>query len=364
MSEIENIDLQGTNWLADIRGVHIGSAHVRFIEKSGKLTVDIIAKINGEILAIYGVQDDEHPNKFQLVSEEAKKTLGTELAGTLIIDDASLEKILASYELADGSRGPIAFIPDFNQPQEGQAREKQIPSITSPPQLIVGEGELGAVTLYRSELNALLDLLRSLIGGASEPIITAQVNGNRVTQYAKDFLSLSELPYRLNQMQITITSSGLGIQKSINIDLKPYADSTFWIQSDEKIWSNGVQRSIEKFFEGCSSVGTTFLRKYGLNFNAFLLLSVLILTPDLAMLMRILLMVVAVVLIVVIKKMHDFVPNSRVYLDDTKRFFLVREWPVIATSTFTILATTVIIAMFNLLSSDVALSWLKGLLPD
>ena len=163
----------------------------------------------------------------------------------------------------------------------GGAVSSKGPTQLDPLQLVSRQVGLGAITMYRSDVEGLAERLTSHIPNSDAPVIEAEFGDTKITQYKSDFLSRNDIPDRLDNITIRLTEKTSGIQRLINVTLTKDGNSNLHVQSDDTTWTIGTTVDLESFLRDRASFGTNFLRKHGLTLNAFIFLTAIAFLPDL-----------------------------------------------------------------------------------
>lgn len=343
-----------------MRGTHIGSAFATFRKQEGQLVCDLRFNINGQITVFDGtVALGDHPSiAIDAKAEPDSKELDRP-SGTISIDKLENGVLQGRWELEDGSAGTI----DLAQRGATPTPSQDVAALSTPQrpvQIIANEFPIGAATVYRNELEALIGKLRSYFDGKFEPVVTTKIDGRTVIQFANDFLNKPDLPHRVSEIRINISNNKPGIQSSATINLAEEKGSHVVVQSDDPYWVAGAGTELRDFVERFTSKQFHFLKTYGLNFNALIFLISIILLPSLVLIDRIIFFTFVILLLFVFKKVHSLIPNTTVYLDETGRAPLRRQWPAIYSTVAGSIIIIILAWIFEILDSlDVSQMLLK-----
>jgi len=188
---------------------------------------------------------------------------------------------------------------------------------------------LGAMTLYRTDLERLITEMESLVGKPCRTAIRATENEQIVVEPAEKYLSRKD--YLDVVRVLTISTSEITdapLKRIATVSLNDDGSSEMVISSPDEIWTAAVALRLEKFLGQFSSRFTGWLRRNGLNINSFILIAILIWMPDRPLWQRIVVFTLGVLLIAGIVKSHRLVPYNRVYLDpDRQKKPFAKELP-------------------------------------
>ena len=294
-------------WVGTLRGARVGPLY--WAEVEGGRGDFSATTADGKTLAFESRRDDHDARKIMLIAK-APDAASRVSVGSLSIDHRDEQICRGTWALSDGSRGIFDL--------EAVARGVPAAAVSQPgaAQLWNKEVLLGAVTLYRSDLERLLAELRSFVPEPATTFIRATEGGQVIVYQADAYLARGDKPDLLKDMTIVreeIVSSGF--KKIVTINLNNTGENNIVVSSPDELWTAAVAQRVDGFMRQFTSVFTGMLRKHGLNVNSLILLSVLIVMPDYHIRTRLLIGAGAVLIILLIAGSHKYIPFARVYLD-------------------------------------------------
>jgi len=356
-----NIDEIGPiegHWLGEIRGTHIGNAFLRVYRSNGELISDLRINIQGEVTVFDGRVNAGPPMTIDLVPHvEPGIEIDQSLVGRMTIGNIHTDGFSSEWELSNGARGIAKWIATTVSQGTTTVQTPLVP--IRPAQLISKEVPIGAVTIYRTELEGLIQKLKSLCSNDIEPVITATIDNGKVIMYAKDILARGDLPSSVNECTISIADNQPNAQKSIVINFNKQSESNVVVQGPDETWSTGASVDLTEFMKRYTSYGTTAFRKYGLLINAFIFLSAIIVIPDFDIVERVLLIIVIYTVMIAFISLHALVPNTVIYFDDTKRNPFRRQLPTIYSAVLATGIVAVVTILFKYLPVTSWVLWLR-----
>src|SRR6185312_9605775 len=210
---------------------------------------------------------------------------------------------------------------------------------------------------------AIVSRLSQTIPSPAQVVITAELDGNDVTQFADVFLKRTDLPNSLRHLKLNISDSGQPFARSIFFVISNREGCRFNVQSDDRTWTNGAYASLLELSNRYVSKGLVLFQRYGLNLNGLIFLAALVMLPSLPIVPRIIFLFGVIALLFAFKRLHDSFIRTRVYLDDRTRFTLMREYPAILSAVIASAIIGLVSLLFKALSSNEPFSWLFYLFP-
>lgn len=243
---------------------------------------------------------------------ELKPESSDEVFGTGIIETTNESQITGSWKFVAGAAG--LFDLTRHQPQQEQVQAQQVATT----RVWSREVPLGAVTLYRSDLQRLVAEMRGLIERPCTIAVRAIEAGNIVVEDVDTYLNRPDFVDVLRVFTISaeeITNQPLKRIATLRLE----EDSTnIFVGSTEEMWTTAAAHRLESYVKQFTSRTTGWLRRYGLNINAFILIAILIWMPDRPLFERVVVFSLGVLVIAGIARSHRLIPFNRVYLDPEK----------------------------------------------
>jgi hypothetical protein len=191
--------------------------------------------------------------------------------------------------------------------------------------------QLGSVRLFKDDVFQLVSFIKKDFS-TGRAIVTYTQRGSELTKYADDFFSQLDGVDQLNYLKLVIQEpEAYGINRVIVIELVANGTSEIRISGINESWVLGKAESIYQTLKPKQNSLVTTYRKYGLNLNGAIFVAMLIVIPEITGWKDRGLFVIAVFsllnfLLFVHKK---FIPNTAIYLEQTKPGYLKRAWPSI-----------------------------------
>ncbi|WP_146001626.1 hypothetical protein [Sphingobium fuliginis] len=231
-----------------------------------------------------------------------------------MLEENSPERRSGTWRLWNGMEGIFNLIP-------------ALPALSSTPspsaaplvQFWNKDTPLGAITLYRSDLERLIAELENFVPDPRLTVIRANESDQTIVNKADIYLSRKDYPEVVRIMMISCEEIvSQGYRKIITLNLNDDGSSTLGVSSPDELWTAAVSMQTEKFMRQFTSGPTGWFRKRGLNINALILMAVIIWMPDRPLIERVFGFIAAAIVIFVIVKSHQLIPYTRVYLNPDK----------------------------------------------
>lgn len=223
-----------------------------------------------------------------------------------------------------------------------------------PEQLYNRTIEIGSARLFKEDLIQLISFLEKDFT-VGRTVITYKERGCDLTKFASSFLEEHEGIDQLNSIKIVIQEpEAHGINRVIVIELVSSDNSAIKVTGLNESWVIGKAESISEFLKGKqNSIATTY-RKYGLNLNGLIFVVMLIVLPEIVKWKERAIFVVAVFfLLIFLLYIHNkFIPNTAIYLQQSKPSFLKRTWPSIFSWVATVFGSVIAAILFYVLTKS------------
>jgi len=201
-----------------------------------------------------------------------------------------------------------------------------------PEQFYTSNASLGALRLYAKDLTELVQFIRKdfVVG---RPVATYTVRGNEVTKYFDDFQTEAPSLKELRRLKVTIQEpEAHGINKIVVVELNnALGQNEIRVQGINESWVVGKAEAIGRILRTFEKGLVTTYKKFGLTFNQFIFLAMLVLIPAIDLLwQRAAFVVIVMVLLGFLYWLHSkFIPIAVVYLGAKEPTWLQRVWPSI-----------------------------------
>lgn len=304
---------QTRRWLGVLRGSRTGTLFL--VESAGADPILAIGFTGAGDLRLRAVRKEESV-QVELWDENGRRF------GEATIEHESHKHFRGSWSFVSGAQGVF----DLELHSEEAPSE---PVAALPDQLWNREVPLGAMTLYRADLERLIAEMESLVPTPSQTVIRATENEHIIVEPANKYLLRKNYIDVVRVMTLSTSEITNAPWKRVaTVSLNDDGSSQMIISSPDEIWTTAVALRLEKFLGQFSSRFTGWLRRNGLNINSFILIAILIWMPDRPLWQRIVVFALGVLLIAGIVKSHRLVPFNRVYLDpDRQKKPFAKELP-------------------------------------
>ncbi|GHZ98112.1 hypothetical protein VCSRO177_3562 [Vibrio cholerae] len=184
--------------------------------------------------------------------------------------------IRGDWESTIGTGGTFeAFPHDVSKIEQDPSSIKSVPEQIHNKRIV-----LGSVRLFNEDVHQLVDFMkRDFTEGKA--IITCNIRGSEVTKYASDFLENLDSTEELNYLKIVIQEpEAHGINRVVIVELVASGESAIRVSGINESWVLGKAEAIDQLLKPKQNLLITTYRKYGLNLNSAIFLSMLIVIPE------------------------------------------------------------------------------------
>lgn len=305
------MDQQGNiethRWLGTLRGSRTGTLYLESRDNGPSL---LVIGFTGAGDVRLNATDNESNGTIDLFVEETNQKFGSAK-----IEWQSDDKATGSWQFATGAAGVFDLVRYADAPV---ASAETTTNLTD--QVLNREVPIGAVTLYRPDLERLIAEMESLVPKPNITTIRATENGQIVVQSATKYLERKDYVDVVRVLTVsTAEVSEKPIKRIANVMLDNDGSSQILISSPDEIWTEAAASRLSKFLDQFSSKLTGWLRRQGLNINTIILFAILIWIPDRPLFERVIVFGLGVILIAMIAKSHSMLPYNRVYLDPERQ---------------------------------------------
>lgn len=318
-----------TRWIGGLNGSRVG--HLFWTENEDGVGELSLGQPDGKTLKFSIRQRNDDPQKYDLeIATEG--TTNLQHIGVLEVENGNQSLRVGSWSLNDGSAGTFeVFVKKI-----GEASSNDNPLEKSQVQIANKDVPLGAITLYRSDLDRIIAELESYFSEPVIPIIRAREGSQVVVRNAAEYLARGDLPEKLKELTIAVEVNSLhGLKKVVNLTLSDDLDSKISVSSPDELWTEAVASRLGSFMGEFTSTFTGFLRRHGLNVNTVFLVILLIALPEFELFERVVLTTLVVLLMLLVARSHKLVPYARIYLaPDRVRKPYSKEIPSMVLSLF------------------------------
>jgi hypothetical protein len=313
MTEAEARALFAGQWIGDLRGSVVGNLYVVF-KADQSISMDVHANSGGDAAVLAGPVDvSTNPPSAVLtptpaaVARATEKSVSLSDRATVQFDTVTAEQISGRWASSDGDAGVFHLSP-ANTTQAG------ISSPQGPVEIVSRTHVLPKFRLYRSDLVDIALKLKEVIRTPNDVVISARIDGNDVLTFAQEFFKSATLPDELSAIRLSLTETKAFAPKSINVVFSNEIPPSLTINSDDRVWVNGVFADLDRHMRRYYTWFLDKFQKHALNLNGIALLIALGALPTLPTLFsRYVFLVVVIVLIAGFKWFHDRINRVRVF---------------------------------------------------
>ena len=201
----------------------------------------------------------------------------------------------------------------------------------------------GSVRLYGNDLKKLIQIIKKdFVQG--RVVITYDFNGHKITKYAEDFFNeISDIKI-LRAITINIQEPEFnGINRSVVIEFAEYFGSVIRVSSSSETWVVGKAETLKKALTDYERFIVTNYRRYGLDINFLIFLTMLVAMPEIQNWPERLSFVLCIlVLLLFLLRLHrKFIPNTLITNEKKNISLFKRNWPTILSLLMTIVSALI-----------------------
>ena len=314
MTEDEAWQFLTGQWIGDLRGSIVGNLYVVFKNEDKSITVDVRANSGGEVVVLRGQIDvsTSPPSAVLAVTPVAgsdAKNNEEDVAKrtTIQFDTATAQHISGRWENDGGDAGIFLLNP-------GQTTQGDNVAAHKPVEIVSRTQQLPKFRLYRSELIDIAIKMKEMIETPNDVVINARIEGIDTVMLARSFFERPNLPDELNTIRLSLSETKSFAPKSISIAFSNETPPSLTINSDDRVWVNGVFADLDKHMRRYYTWFIEKFQKNALSFNGIALLIAIGALPTLpSLLSRYLFLAIVIALMVGFKKFHDHINRVRIF---------------------------------------------------
>lgn len=201
--------------------------------------------------------------------------------------------LMGEWETSIGTAGTFNLFPHGGQEEAHEG--------SSPNQLYVSSRDIGALRLYRPDIDELLETLQRKFP-QSKPVISYIDRGAERSIYADEFVNAVRNIEKLAALRITVQApAGAGFRKILTIDLGQNYNRVTTNGPDES-WVLGEAEATASSLRLREQKLSTAIGRYRININQFVFFAALVLMPDLPLQERTIFFSSVIILIILADK--------------------------------------------------------------
>lgn len=311
----------GKLWAGRVYGTNTGNLFIQF-DKAGPEISGILrfmdSVLGPAVYSITGTFDES----LKIVGKPAQEgtSLGDLTAEARLTPEGNLR---GTWFTSLGTGGTFeAFPHDVPAPRSAPP---------GPEQLYTKNIALGSIRLFAQDIRQLLDYIRQDFN-IGRPVVTYNLRGGQVSRYVEDFKRDAESLGRIDYLKITVQEpEAYGINRLVVVELNAFGANEVRVQGVQESWVIGKAEALASMLKRYQSILVTTYKKFGLNLNQFVFLTMLVIMPSVpALTDRVFFAVAVFVLLTGMLWLHArFIPNASIYLGEASPTFISRSWPTV-----------------------------------
>lgn len=318
----------GRIWAGNVYGTNTGNFFLKFdaVEPNVKGTLRLLDPVYG--VAIY-VVEGTYSETLELTGKVEQHQEGT-THGTISISGrlTSEGSLRGEWTSSIGTGGTFIAHPHDQEKLADQPTEKS----SIPEQIYTHVIQLGSVSLYAADVLALVSELKKEFQGA-RLIATYSTGLGESTKYADDFVQEFDRLKSLTYLKLQIQEpEAHGINRVAVVELRAFGSNEVRVQGINESWAIGRAHALANFFKSFENIIVTGYKKFGLNLNSAIFLSMLVAIPEIHSILNRAVFVGAVIgMLALLLMMHSkFIPNATIKLSGPAPNRAARLLPTIA----------------------------------
>lgn len=312
------------NWAGRIYGTNTGNVFCNL--KLDKDNITGTARINDDSygLSVFTISGKQNSLiELQLTQYSDKEELTNPVIIEVKLRLQNDGNIIGNWLSKNGLAGVIALYPHRNIDSK---------DFSSDPQQIYSKTvRLGSIRLFRKDIEEIISHIEKDFP-EGRLIISYYKFGSEVIKFADDFLNEADSLGELKGIKLSIQDTASNnVNRIVNVDLLPRENSEIRISGSNESWVLGKAESIKNQFSRFTNKLITNYKRYGLTLNSLIFFIMLILIPEINPISKRAIFVVSVIILLSILVLvhRRYIPNTIIFLTDTKPSVIKRIWPSI-----------------------------------
>lgn len=261
-------------WIGNTYGTHPANLFVEFSNNNGAIAVTIRAASQNisEVKTFIGscIQNE---NSITSSINEISEKLQTGITGNIVLTVISENQLEGSFELSDQTKGVIK-ISRF-------LFSNAINNRSQPLQIIAKEIPLNyPLKIYKKDINKIITIMQELSTPSGTLIITEQARGTKIIKYANDYLNTKEHQSTIDSLSFTTQTMVAGFTNTLTLNLNRHGPSYIISQSADFLWSHATPILLKEILELNTNKLLGLYKKFGLEINGLLFLTLLVILPS------------------------------------------------------------------------------------
>lgn len=339
----------GKLWTGNVFGTNTGNLFVELVQTPSGVsgTLRFIDNIAG--LVIYKVNGEFADGKLQLQGSSKQTDQGEEshtINATAVLTSQGLFR--GRWESSLGNAGTFVLYP-HDLPPAIQVKQSDNPV---PEQLHTSRQTAGAIRLYAEDFHELAQVIKRDFD-VGQLVVTYQKdkieNTRFLEQFATEMTSLGEVQY----LKLFIQElEAHGLNRVVVVELNSQGRNDVIVQGVDASWVIGKTQIVMNQLHRYEKSLVTNTKKYGLGINQLIVITMLVLFPEIATLeQRSIFAFILVAIIFAFVWAHwRFLPNFILYTAARQQNIFSRVWPSLFSWMGAVSAALVAAVAFHLLT--------------
>jgi len=162
----------------------------------------------------------------------------------------------------------------------------------APPQFISKEYMFDyPLEIYKKDIRKIIEILEDLVGKSGSLVVTEYRKGIKITKFAVDYLKADSYQSNIDCLSFTAQIIMPSFTNTITLNINRSNPSNIISQSANQSWSQSAPLLLKEYLEQKQNKPLGFYKRYGLEINSILFLTLLVILPSLTISQRAIFMV-------------------------------------------------------------------------
>jgi hypothetical protein len=311
-------------WTGKIYGTNTGNVFLELNQDDGTLSgkLRIMDDLFG--LSTYSCNGDISDDKITLYCKPSEVIDGMEIGNvTVLVSIRQDGRLMGDWSSEIGTAGTFNISPhNLDNTQSSNQIPEQIFNKTIP---------IGSLRLFKEDIVNLINFMKKDFT-EGRVIVTYSQRGSELTKFYDDFINTSDDLNELNHFKAVLQEpEAYGINRVAVVELFVSGTSEIRVSGINESWVLGKAESIYQTLKPKQNYFVTTYKKYGLNLNGFIFFTMLVFIPEIVTIEnRAIFVLVVFLLLNSLLFFHaKIIPNTLIYMQETKPNTFLRIWPTI-----------------------------------
>ncbi len=316
----------GKLWAGRVYGTNTGNIFLSFDEDNEKLSGTFRFLDDQYGVAVYNIEGN-YGESVSLHGKPIHSEEGINLGEIEIEGALTPEGVLkGTWETTLGTGGLFTLY------QHGEGQKEIAGKFGGEPEQFYTQNiELGALTLFEDDIRRLIEnILVDFDSGRA--VVTYNDGGPDVTRYADDFISNPPQNTELKYLKVFVKEPDAhSVDKNVNVEISEFGINEVRVQGVRESWVIGKSSAIVSSLKKNESFLVTKYKKFGLNLNQFIFISMLVAILEIESLKsRGIFVVFIFIILSIFYWVHSkFIPNAKLNLTKSTASTFERFWPTL-----------------------------------